>query len=94
MELPDYMSMEGDTLKVRVSDWRGEKEIKVGMEEVADYYLHEAHNISSGCRTLAGHTGDWRPIDNLASECMYVYRELDLDKFRKVCMDKGLTPKF
>jgi hypothetical protein len=26
--------------------------------------------IYSGCRTLAGITGDWSPIDQLARECL------------------------
>ena len=94
-QITDYMTLNDDnSLTINVSDWRGEQEIHVTIDDVVEYYLSQARNIMSGCRTLAGFTGDWRPIDNLAQECLDVFKEIDIDTLREKSIKRGLTPKF
>lgn len=47
---------------------------KVTPEDVVNYYVGQAGNLSSGCRTLADITGDWRQINDLAKECLEIYK--------------------
>lgn len=77
-----------------IAEFDGEKELKVTPEDVAEYYVTQAHNISSGCRVLAGHAGDWRPIDEIAHFCLNYFKTIDIDTLRKVSVERGLTPKF
>jgi hypothetical protein len=65
------ITFRGYTIHVHVSK-KGSKTITP--KDVVEYYAHEAGNISSGCRTLAGITGDWRPIDELAKQCLSIYK--------------------
>ena len=65
------ISFRGYTIHVRL--WKDDKHV-VTPKDVIEYYAHEAGNISSGCRTLAGMTGDWRPIDTLAKTCLNIYK--------------------
>jgi len=77
-----------------LSDWRGNTEVKITIDDVLEYYCSEAHNIVSGCRTLAGYTGDWRNIDELAKECIEAFKAYDVEKVRTMAKEKGLSPKF
>lgn len=63
---------------------------KITVEAVIEYYRTEARNITSGCRTIAGIVGDWRPIDYLAKQCLEVYKVLQLEKLRKVARANGM----
>ena len=71
-EIPDYILDAGKSfIKIRTADnVHGKRDVKITVKDVTCYYAHDARNISSGCRTLAGITGDWRPIDILAHECL------------------------
>jgi len=95
LELPEYMTENEDgSINVEISDWSGEKTITVAIDDILEYFKTQANNIVSGCRTLAGHSGDWRPIDNLAQECLAYYKETNIDKLREKSIEAGLTPKF
>jgi hypothetical protein len=91
MELPDYIKVKsGSSLRVRMdSKWH-----TVTLKDIAYYYAHDARNISSGCRSLGSIVGDWRPIDNLAQECLYVFKQINIVGLRRACMKEGLEPKF
>lgn len=83
-KIPDYiLDITKNHVKIRVSDWRGEQDLKVTIKDVVAYYVYWADNITSGCRTLAGYTGDWRPIHRLAKECLEWFKVLDIETLRR-----------
>jgi hypothetical protein len=67
---------------------------KITMQDVLTYYKTEACNIYSGCRSLAGIVGDWRPIDRLAKEVLEWFKHSNMVKLRVEAKKLGLTPKF
>ncbi len=77
-------------------DWQysESRELKVTIKDVIEYYATQARNIVSGCRTLAGHTGDWRPIDNLAKECLEAFKIMSIEELRKEARKRGIEPRF
>ena len=69
--VPEYILGAGNSfIKIRVSDWRGEQDLRITPRNVVEYYYRWAKNITSGCRVIAGYAGDWRPIDRLVKECL------------------------
>jgi hypothetical protein len=83
------ISFRGYVIYVKL--WKNDKR-RVTPEDVVNYYIHEAGNLSSGCRTLAGITGDWRPIDELAKQCLNIYKVIKKDELRKIARKNGLEP--
>lgn len=81
VDYADVVTEDGETCKVTIDD-------------VIKYYAHDARNITSGIRTLSKIIGDWRPIDELASQCLEVYKVLSLNRLRRIAKNYGLTPKF
>ncbi len=94
-DIPSYILEAGKTfIKIRIFDWRGKQDLKVTIKDVVDYYYYWARNITSGCRKLAGYTGDWRPIDRLAKECLKWFKFVNIEELRRTSIKYGLTPKF
>jgi hypothetical protein len=69
------------------------QKIKITLENLARYYAEEACSMS-GLRTLAGLSGDWRPIDELASFALDYFKSVNVVGMRKVGRKFGLEPKF
>ena len=83
-DTPDYVLDAGKSfIKIRVSDWQGDQDLRVTVEDVVEYYRYEARNIISGCRVLAGYAGDWRPVDKLAKECLGWFKLLNIEELRQ-----------
>ena len=79
---------------VNVVDWTEvPQKIRVRIEDVIRYFAKESCSLS-GCRTLAGITGDWRPIDNLAQEILSYFRDVNVEALRRESRKAGLIPKF
>lgn len=78
-EIPEYIKKAGKTYMIITAGdcLGGELTKKITVEDVIHYYAHDARNISSGCRSLAGIVGDWRPIDNLAQECLSWFKRVN-----------------
>lgn len=94
-DIPEYILKAGKTfIKIKVSDWRGEQDLRVTLKNVVNYYYYGARNITSGCRTLAGYTSDWRPIDTLAKECLEWFKFINIEELRTISRKYGLIPKF
>ena len=75
-------------------DWQFPERVKrIRIKDVAAYFRYQARSMS-GCRTLAGHTGDWRPIDNLAQEILSYFKAVNIDELRRESRRAGLIPKF
>ena len=76
------ITLRGYTIHVKV---QGEKEVyKISPEDVISYYAYQAGNISSGCRTLGGIIGDWRPVNELAKTCLQIYKVIKKDELKTI----------
>ena len=75
-------------------DWQYPQRTKrIRLDDVAKYYAYEARSMS-GCRTIAGITGDWRPIDYIASECLEYFKAVNIEGMRKAGRKFGIEPRF
>src|SRR5689334_4116465 len=68
--------------------------IKVTLDNLAEFFATQACNLSSGCRTLAGLTGDWRPISEVANLCLTWFKRVNAEGMRRAGRTVGLTPRF
>ncbi len=94
-DIPDYILRAGKGfIKIRVSDWRGEQDLRITPRNVVEYYYRWARNITSGCRVIAGYAGDWRPIDGLVKECLEWFLFVNIRALRIESRKCGLAPKF
>ena len=94
-DVPEYIMDAGKTfIKIKVSDWSGNKVLKITIDDIVRYYKEEARNIVSGCRTLAGHVGDWRPIDEMANMCLEYFKFINIGMLRRKSRKAGLEPRF
>lgn len=94
-DIPEYiLDASKSFIKIRVFDWQGEQGLKITVKHVVKYYRDQARNITSGCRTLAGYTGDWRPVDRLAKECLEWFKLVNIEALRRTSKKYGLIPKF
>ncbi len=92
--VPEYVLEAGKNyIKVRVSDWRGEQDLRITPKDVVDYYHNWAGNIISGCRVIAGWAGDWRPIDILARESLGWFRFVNSEALRGEGRKHGIILK-
>ncbi len=93
-DTPKYVLEAGKSyIKVRVSDWQGERDLRVTVKNVVAYYVYWADNIISGCRTLAGYTSDWRGIDRLAKECLEWFKFVNIEALRREGRKYGIILK-
>jgi hypothetical protein len=75
-------------------DWSGpSRVVRVRIFDVARYYQTEARSMS-GCRTLAGIVGDWRPVDRVARVCLEHFKQVNVKALRREARKAGLIPKF
>ena len=81
--VPEYILEAGKRfIKIRVSDWRGEQDLRITLKDVVDYYYHWARNITSGCRVIAGYAGDWRGVDRLVKECLEWFKLVNIEALK------------
>lgn len=71
-----------------------ELDLTISLDDVAEYYATQARNLSSGCRTLAGLTGDWRYIDQLASMALEWFKRVNVVGMRAAGRRHGIEPRF
>ena len=92
-EIPEYVTNAGKTfITIRVSDWDdGSHSLKITIADVIKYYATDARNISSGIRTIAGHSGDWRPIDHLAEEALEWFKYINRSELAREGEKRGMT---
>ncbi len=82
-DIPDYILEVGKSyIRIRVSDWRGEQDLRITPKDVVEYYCKWASNIYSGCRVIAGYAGDWRLVDRLAKECLEWFKLVNIEALR------------
>jgi len=94
-DTPEYVLDAGKSyIKIKVSDWRGDQDLRITIKDVVKYYCKWTGNIISGCRVIAGYAGDWRPIDRLAKECFDWFKLVNIEELREEGREYGLIPKF
>lgn len=71
-----------------------EIDLTITMDDVARYYAEEARNLSSGCRTLARMTADWRYVDRLAAMALHWFKQINIDGMRSAAQVRGLQSRF
>lgn len=76
------------------SEWEGYRDYTITIGDVVKYYATQANNLLSGCRQLGLIIGDWRNIDQLAKECLDIFKHLNRKKLRRESKKWGLIPKF
>ena len=85
-DIPGYILDAGETsitLHAGVNVF-GDREVTITMDDIADYYRDQAGDAThSGCRTLAGMAGDWRPIDMMARECLKWFKTVNIAGMRR-----------
>lgn len=82
-------------LLIRASNVFGEPEtVKITPDNLAEFYATQANNLSSGIRTLAGLSGDWRPISRLADLALAWFKHANVEAMRKAGRRVGLEPRF
>ncbi len=83
------------TLVIRCNNVFDEQtSLTVTLADVAEYYDAQARNLTSGCRTLAGLTGDWLQIDQLAFLALGWFKRVNIVGMRRAARRRGLEPKF
>lgn len=94
--LGGFVERAGKTfLIVRCSDVFGEEQvIRITPANLAEFYATQANNLASGCRTLAGLTGDLRPISNLAQACLEWFKRINVTAMRRAGRKVGLEFRF
>jgi len=95
-DIPGYILDAGKTfITLHTGDeCFGNRDVRITMDDVADYYLNQATNITSGCRTLAEVIGDWRFVDMMAGECLEWFKAINIAGMRRAARRRGLMPKF
>ena len=93
-DIPEYVLEAGKSfIKIRVSDWRGEQDLRIIPKDVAEYYCKWADNITSGCRVITGYAGDWGPVDRLVKECLEWFKVVNIEALRREGRRYGITHK-
>jgi len=91
-EIPSYIKNAGKTyITIQIGDWDGSRTLKITLKDVIDYYVTQSRNIISGIRTIAGHSGDWRPIDNLAQEALEWFKYINRSTLARESEKRGMT---
>lgn len=81
-------------LVLRCNDvFEEERTLRVTLDDVAVFFRWQAGNYS-GCRTLAGLTGDWRPVSELARACLDYLKTVNVVGMRRAARKVGLVPRF
>ena len=89
-EIPEYVVWPGRTFITIMAgnEWQGDpKPLKVTIADAVRYYKSDARNITSGIRTLAGFSSDWRGIDQLAQECLAWFEFVNQDGLRRLARE-------
>lgn len=71
-----------------------ERTLRVTPDDVAEFFATQARNLTSGCRTLAGLTGDWRSISGLAQAALDWFKSVNVAGMRRAARRRLLIPRF
>jgi hypothetical protein len=92
-QVPDYILEAGRTyLIVQILDYQSSRRLKITVNDFAAYRATSWG--ASGIRTLAGYSGDWRQIDNLADEVLGWFMHISIAHLRREVRNVGLEVWF
>ena len=100
-EIPAYLRIvDKNHLKIRTGGWANYNGrllsegdmvwLLVSVKDVIFYYYRDARNITSGIRTLAGYSGDWRGVDGMAKMCLEVFKIISRPALEKESQKFGM----
>ena len=96
LDVPKYIKGVGKSFITIMTgnDWEGDPSpLKITIKDIIKYYYSDARNISSGIRTLAGFSSDWRGIDRLASECLEWFKFVNREGLNREGKKYGMELK-
>ena len=96
-DVPEYLTIKNkNKIIIKAEEWEGAgvKDIEITPEDVIRYYDTQARNITSGIRTLAGFSTDWRMVDNMAKESLEIFKVMNPEKLRTLARKHDMTAKF
>lgn len=76
-DTPQYLRiLSKNRIQIKAGQWEGSPThwITITPKNVVLYYYFEAGNITSGIRTLSTFSSDWRMVDNMAKECLEIFK--------------------
>ena len=88
-EIPSYLKIiSKNIIKIKAEIWEGAgiKWIKIIPKDVINYYRQDNSmgcSGMSGCRTLSTFTTDWRMVDNMAKECLEIFKLINREALEK-----------
>lgn len=98
-QIPAYIKVVSEgIIKIKAEVWEGagNKWIKITPIDVINYY-RQGNSMGcasmSGCRTLATFTTDWRMVDNMAKECLEVFKIINREALEKEGKKYGMEMK-
>jgi hypothetical protein len=96
LRVGDFVLRAGKSFRVL---WCGDvfgddQTIRVTPDDVAEFFATQARNLTSGCRTLAGLTGDWRSISELAQAALDWFKFVNVIGMRQAARRRHLIPRF
>ena len=94
--LGDFVLRAGkNVLVIRATDvFEQQTTVRITPDNLAEFFATQANNLSSGCRTLSGLTGDWRPISELANAALSWFKHVNPEAMRRAGRKAGLEPRF
>jgi len=94
--LGDFVQRAGKSLLViKAANVFGEPQtVRITPDNLAEFYATQANNLVSGMRTLAGLTGDWRPVSQLADLALAWFKRVNIEGMRRAARRAGLRPRF
>jgi len=93
-DVPQYLQVITKyRVRITIEDFRGSSKHDVTFKNVIDYFSN-GHGFS-GLRQLGDVSGDWRQIDELARQCIEIFKILNPEKFmngsRKIWIDNSIS---
>ena len=96
-EYPEYLKiLSKSRIQIRACKWEGDisKWITITVKDVVNYY-NQGNPMGcggmSGCRALSNFTSDWRMIDNMAKECLEIFKIINRKSLEKEGEKLGMT---
>lgn len=98
-EVPSYLKIVSkNIIKIKAGQYEGAaiKWIKITPKDVINYYKQDNSMGCagmSGCRTLSTFTTDWRMVDNMAKECLEIFKLINKETLQKEGKEFGMELK-
>jgi hypothetical protein len=95
-DVPPYLTLHNkNKISITASQYEGAgaQNVVITPADVIEYYRSQAGILSSGIRTLAGFSTDWRMVDNMAKEALEIFKIINPEALRKEARKYGMELK-